>query len=199
MINISLLLENIMLKYPDDLTSIRIADFGTATYIHIEDNSYCGTCLYMPPEMLQGKAYDQSVDIWACGIIMYILSSGGMHPVYYGDMKGEDYTAELLKLKEWNFTNDFPLLARNLFLKLCKIDKMYRFESHKILRHPWITRSSQGEIPQTLIESYRKIDLTKKFKCVSGIRFIYNPTFRCWHVVLCLNSLEKCIRSYSQM
>lgn len=155
-----------MLKYPNDLSSIRIADFGTATYFQIEEKSYCGTCIFMAPEMIQNKSYNESVDVWACGIILYILASGGSHPIFNKDMNTEEYVSLLLNFSEWNFTDEFPLLARNLFLKLCKFDKIHRYETLKALRHPWITRSASSSIPETLIESYKKIDMTKKFRCV---------------------------------
>ena len=57
-----------------------------------------------------------------------------------------------------------PLLARNLFLKLCKFETMNRYEPFKALNHPWITRSKKSQIPMTIIEEYNKSEEEKNYK-----------------------------------
>lgn len=39
-------------------------------------DTLCGTLDYLSPEMIRGEKYDESVDIWAIGIIMYELLVG---------------------------------------------------------------------------------------------------------------------------
>ena len=70
-----------------------------------------------------------------------------------------------------------PLLARNLFLKLCKFDPLFRYSIDKALLHPWITRSSKSPIPLTIFEEYNKSDKIKTFKqllismiCLVGLK-----------------------------
>ena len=67
-----------------------------------------------------------------------------------------------------------PLLARNLFLKLCKCDPNFRYGTYKALKHPWITRSNQSQIPMTLLEEYNKTDKIVNFKALlaTGITLI---------------------------
>jgi len=38
--------------------------------------TYCGTLDYAPPEVLQRKNYDASVDIWCIGVLTYELLTG---------------------------------------------------------------------------------------------------------------------------
>ena len=57
-----------------------------------------------------------------------------------------------------------PLLARNLFLKLCKFEPMNRYEPYKALNHPWITRSKKSQIPMTILEEYNKSEKIKIFR-----------------------------------
>lgn len=38
----------------------------------------CGTPLYLSPEMIKGEQYDDSVDIWAVGVLTYELLVGSM-------------------------------------------------------------------------------------------------------------------------
>ena len=66
-----------------------------------------------------------------------------------------------------------PLLARNLFLKLCKNDPILRFGPYKALKHPWITRIN-SQIPMTVLEEYNKSDKILNFKALlaTGIALI---------------------------
>lgn len=44
----------------------------------------CGTPIYMAPEIWEGNAYNEKVDIWSMGVVMYFLLSG-KHP-FDGDL-----------------------------------------------------------------------------------------------------------------
>lgn len=70
--------ENILI---DKFGSAKIADFGLAKRIERSDslNTYCGTLLYMAPEMICGYAYNKSIDVWSAGLIIFIML-GGYHP-----------------------------------------------------------------------------------------------------------------------
>ena len=77
--------QNILLADRNDLTSVKIIDFGLSEkYVLLSDySSQCGTLYYMAPEVVgatHGKI-SKSVDIWAVGVIMYHLLSGGDHPL----------------------------------------------------------------------------------------------------------------------
>ncbi len=39
-------------------------------------STYCGTPLYLSPEILKGQKYDEKVDLWAIGILAYELLLG---------------------------------------------------------------------------------------------------------------------------
>ena len=38
--------------------------------------TFCGTVDYVPPEIVEGSQYDERVDIWALGILLYELAAG---------------------------------------------------------------------------------------------------------------------------
>lgn len=69
--------ENILLEAKKDYDQMKIIDFGTATYIKPGQilNEKLGTPYYIAPEVLQ-KAYTNKCDIWACGVILYLVLSG---------------------------------------------------------------------------------------------------------------------------
>ena len=176
--------ENILFKNKDDLSSVILCDFGLAYQMNEYENStsgLCGTTIYMAPEILLKKNYDYLVDSFSAGIVLYILCSGGMHPFYYRGCQQKEYIDKLISQKcLCKFSAEMPLLARNLFLKLCKFEPLFRYSINKALLHPWITRSSKSPIPLTIFEEYSKSDKIKTFKqllcsmiCLAGIKKKY--------------------------
>ena len=55
----------------------KICDFGWAIYrADTLRDTFCGTPLYISPEILTGEKYDEGVDLWAVGILTYELLVG---------------------------------------------------------------------------------------------------------------------------
>ncbi len=73
-------LENIIIN--PKTKKIKLIDFGFAVFYNPNNPDYhlkllCGTPSYMAPELLQKKEYrGPPIDVWTCGIAMYILVSG---------------------------------------------------------------------------------------------------------------------------
>ena len=159
--------ENILFKNKDDLSSVILCDFGLAYQLNEYENSIsgsCGTTIYMAPEILLKKNYDSLADSFSAGIVLYILCSGGMHPFYKKGTSQKDYIDQIIQQRcLCKFSPEMPLLARNLFLKLCKFEPIFRYEVYKALNHPWITRSTKSQIPMTILEEYNKSDKIKTF------------------------------------
>ena len=68
---------------------LKLADFGTAIEVQGTEfgwHGFCGTPSYISPEMLNRQAYGKAVDMWACGIIVYVLLSGSL-PFYSENQK----------------------------------------------------------------------------------------------------------------
>ena len=173
--------ENILFKNKDDLNSVILCDFGLAYQMNENENSttgFCGTTIYMAPEVLLKKKYDYLVDSFSAGIVLYILCSGGKHPFYYRGCQQKEYIDKLVTQKcICNFSAEMPLLARNLYLKLCKFEPLFRYPVNIALIHPWITRSSKNPIPLTILEEYNKSDKIRTFRqllfsmvCLVGIK-----------------------------
>ena len=61
----------------DHQMNVKICDFGwVADDIHRKRTTFCGTYEYMAPEMLDGRPYDYTIDLWALGILLYELNHG---------------------------------------------------------------------------------------------------------------------------
>jgi serine/threonine protein kinase len=77
--------QNILVPNPKDLSTIKLADFGLAgqfdNRVSVSDRK-CGTLIFMAPEQIQNRVYSKSVDIWSCGIILYMLCNSGRHPLH---------------------------------------------------------------------------------------------------------------------
>jgi serine/threonine protein kinase len=70
--------ENLMLTSKSRGAEVKIIDFGLAKLLDADNTtaSFLGTRGYLAPEMLQRQAYTMSVDMWALGVIVYVLLCG---------------------------------------------------------------------------------------------------------------------------
>jgi serine/threonine protein kinase len=169
--------DNVMLQCSDDLTTVKLIDFGLSSQDYNELFQYdlCGTIIYMAPEQLDNRrSYGRSVDIWSCGIIMYLLLRGE-HPVYTPGLTFNDYIG-LMKGFNWRGTGNRHFLsqmAANLLDRLLEIDPGKRYTVDKCLKHPWITRNRYGKIPLTHTEDWKIIAMRNKFRdLISGVIFL---------------------------
>ena len=78
--------DNILLDDLSDFSSIKVADFGlSAKFEHwsfAEADKQVGTLIFMGPELMQKGRYSKGADVFATGIVMYMLLTGGDHPLY---------------------------------------------------------------------------------------------------------------------
>jgi len=145
--------ENIMISRENDLTSIKIIDFGLSAqhFNYLSNNEYCGTFIYMAPEQIEKKLYYYSVDIWSIGILMYMLLNNGKHPFYHKDDKKSDFIQKI-KLAKLHFINKLSYMAKHLMHKLCEPNPSWRYSANLAVKHPWITRNPNDDIPLTFNE-----------------------------------------------
>ena len=157
--------ENIMFRKENDINSLVLCDFGLAGEMLGNKliESKCGTLIFMAPEVIMNRKYDSLIDIWSVGIIMYILESGGRHPIYDQSMNSDKFIEFIRNKSKINFPDSFPSIARNFFLKTCKYDPFFRYNVLKALNHPWIIRLNH-KIPLTAIEDIEKEQKIKNFK-----------------------------------
>jgi calcium/calmodulin-dependent protein kinase I len=134
-----------------------IIDFGLAAQMeksYILETLKCGTLLYSSPEQATGSQYGKPTDIWATGLVLY-EALFCKHPIWEKKIDTRDlYKSRLstLTMKELTKNKDLDPLGMNLFLKLCQIKPSKRYTAEQALKHPWITREKNGEIPMGIQE-----------------------------------------------
>ena len=167
--------ENIMISKENDLSSIKIIDFGLSAqhFNYLSNNDYCGTLLYMAPEQIEKKLYTYSVDIWSIGILMYMLLNNGKHPFYHKDDKKADFIKKI-KTAKLNFLNKLSYMAKNLNYKLCEPNPSWRYSASLAIKHPWITRNPNDEIPLTFNEVLNKNNSKKNANALIMISIFLN-------------------------
>jgi len=67
--------ENLILKDSENDWDVKIADFGLSQFLHSTEYLFirCGTPGYVAPEILADEKYDEKVDVFSAGVILYIL------------------------------------------------------------------------------------------------------------------------------
>ena len=75
--------ENILIDKIGDKIELRLMDFGLSKIIGNNEkvNEGYGTMAFASPEIISRKPYDDRVDIWSLGVIMYYLCEW-RNPIY---------------------------------------------------------------------------------------------------------------------
>lgn len=132
---------------------VKLVDFGLAVSIKSRQElmETCGTLIYQAPEQIFTNArQSQSLDIFACGFILYEMLTG-QHPIL---LKGEDKHQYREKMKDFKGLKipksaGLPELARNLIESMCSLKPLARYRVEQVLIHPWVTGNLKDEIPMT--------------------------------------------------
>ena len=140
--------ENILMTDMTDDADIRISDFCICKRLEPNETTkeIVGTLGYMAPEVLMGKDYNFSADVWSIGIITYLLLTGYL-PF---DDEGEDKEVIRKTLFESiPFYNDswknVSSKAKEFIRKILKKDKEERITIDGILSDPWIKKYNENE------------------------------------------------------
>jgi len=124
--------DNILFDSADNL---KLADFGSAEWFGDgrSMSGVVGTPYYVAPEVLLGREYDEKVDVWSCGVILYIMLAG--IPPFYGDSAAEIFEAVVranLRFPSRIFRTVCPA-AKDLLRKMICRDSSRRFSAEQAL------------------------------------------------------------------
>mgnify|MGYP003571422446 FL=1 len=127
--------ENVLLS--EGLVA-KLTDFGWSNYIQEDEKrtTVCGTPIYLAPEILQEKGHDEAVDIWCIGVLLFELVTATV-PFQGSDI--DTLKDNILKLKI-TWPKDINTDAKNLIMKILKLDPKQRLPLEDMLKHPFITK-----------------------------------------------------------
>ena len=168
--------ENIMFSRENDISSIKIIDFGLSlqNFDSLCNSDYCGTLIYMAPEEIERKSYYLSVDIWSIGILMYMLLNKGEHPFYHNGDTKKTFLNNIKNNTGLVFNNKISFMAMHLIKKLLEYDPIKRYKANDALKHPWITRNPEDKIPQTFNEQLDTFSIMNNAKKLMMISIFLN-------------------------
>jgi doublecortin-like kinase 1/2 len=124
--------------------TLKLADFGLAQVVSEPLFTVCGTPTYVAPEILAETGYGVKVDVWATGVIMYILLVG--FPPFSSRTNNQDelFDQILSGLFEFNSPDwdEISYPAKELISWMLQVDPLQRYSAYEILEHPWIHKGS---------------------------------------------------------
>ena len=102
-----------------------------------------------------------------------MLLNNNKHPFYIKGDNKKNYI-EKIKKRKFKFECGISFMAKNLIMKLLEINPSWRYSSNKAIRHPWITRKKNDEIPKTFNEILSFRNSIKIIKDISLISIFLN-------------------------
>uniref|UniRef100_A0AAX7VNW9 calcium/calmodulin-dependent protein kinase n=1 Tax=Astatotilapia calliptera TaxID=8154 RepID=A0AAX7VNW9_ASTCA len=162
--------ENLLLASKMKGAAVKLADFGLAIEVQGEQQAwfgFAGTPGYLSPEVLRKDPYGKPVDIWACGVILYILLVG--YPPFWDEDQHKLY--QQIKAGAYDFPSpEWDTVtpeAKNLINQMLTINPAKRITADQALKHPWVCqRSTVASMMhrQETVECLRKFNARRKLK-----------------------------------
>ncbi|XP_047425713.1 calcium/calmodulin-dependent protein kinase type II subunit beta isoform X2 [Mugil cephalus] len=162
--------ENLLLASKCKNAAVKLADFGLAIEVQGEQQAwfgFAGTPGYLSPEVLRKEAYGKPVDIWACGVILYILLVG--YPPFWDEDQHKLY--QQIKAGAYDFPSpEWDTVtpeAKNLINQMLTINPAKRITAQEALKHPWVCqRSTVASFihRQETVECLKKFNARRKLK-----------------------------------
>ncbi|XP_042652194.1 calcium/calmodulin-dependent protein kinase type II subunit delta isoform X1 [Tyto alba] len=155
--------ENLLLASKSKGAAVKLADFGLAIEVQGEQQAwfgFAGTPGYLSPEVLRKDPYGKPVDMWACGVILYILLVG--YPPFWDEDQHRLY--QQIKAGAYDFPSpEWDTVtpeAKDLINKMLTINPGKRITASEALKHPWICQRSTVA---SMMHRQETVDCLKKF------------------------------------
>ncbi|OMJ85483.1 hypothetical protein SteCoe_13169 [Stentor coeruleus] len=129
--------ENILLLN-ENTFEIKIGDFGNACNFHTTSSmkGLFGSVYYLAPEVFKG-IYNEKVDIWSCGIMLYVLLTGNIpyNPGSLNDIKKQVVETPFQLTHEFSYS--FSGELEDFMKKILNVNPEKRLSASEALKHPW--------------------------------------------------------------
>uniref|UniRef100_A0AAY4ET58 calcium/calmodulin-dependent protein kinase n=1 Tax=Denticeps clupeoides TaxID=299321 RepID=A0AAY4ET58_9TELE len=165
--------ENLLLASKLKGAAVKLADFGLAIEVQGDQQAwfgFAGTPGYLSPEVLRKDPYGKPVDMWACGVILYILLVG--YPPFWDEDQHRLY--QQIKAGAYDFPSpEWDTVtpeAKDLINKMLTINPTKRITAAEALKHPWICQRSTVA---SMMHRQETVECLKKFNARRKLKVLY--------------------------
>ncbi|XP_023661118.1 serine/threonine-protein kinase DCLK1a isoform X3 [Paramormyrops kingsleyae] len=140
--------ENLLVyEHQDGSKSLKLGDFGLATVVDGPLYTVCGTPTYVAPEIIAESGYGLKVDIWAAGVITYILLCG--FPPFRGSSEDQEVLFDQILMGQLDFPSPYwdnvSDSAKELITCMLQVEVDQRYTALQVLEHPWVNEDGLSE------------------------------------------------------
>ncbi|XP_017213131.1 peripheral plasma membrane protein CASK isoform X47 [Danio rerio] len=159
----------VLLASKENSAPVKLGGFGVAIQLGesgLVAGGRVGTPHFMAPEVVKREPYGKPVDVWGCGVILFILLSGCLP--FYGTK--ERLFEAIIKGKykmnprQWGHISES---AKDLVRRMLMLDPAERITVYEALNHPWLKERDRYaykiHLPET-VEQLRKFNARRKLK-----------------------------------
>ncbi|XP_072901631.1 peripheral plasma membrane protein CASK isoform X9 [Hemitrygon akajei] len=159
----------VLLASKENSAPVKLGGFGVAIQLGesgLVAGGRVGTPHFMAPEVVKREPYGKPVDVWGCGVILFILLSGCLP--FYGTkerlfdaiVKGK----HKMNPRQWIHISES---AKDLVRRMLMLDPAERITVYEALNHPWLKERDRYaykiHLPET-VEQLRKFNARRKLK-----------------------------------
>ncbi|XP_053979481.1 probable serine/threonine-protein kinase MARK-B [Hylaeus volcanicus] len=140
--------ENLLVEMDGShVRCLKLGDFGLAQVVREPLYTVCGTPTYVAPEILAETGYGLKIDVWATGVILYILLCG--FPPFVSPENEQEELFERILSGQYIFTSphwdNISDSAKQLISNMLQTHPDLRFSAEDVLDHPWLASFLGGE------------------------------------------------------
>uniref|UniRef100_A0A672SEJ4 Peripheral plasma membrane protein CASK n=1 Tax=Sinocyclocheilus grahami TaxID=75366 RepID=A0A672SEJ4_SINGR len=159
----------VLLASKENSAPVKLGGFGVAIQLGesgLVAGGRVGTPHFMAPEVVKREPYGKPVDVWGCGVILFILLSGCLP--FYGT-KERLFEAVIkgkykMNPRQWGQISES---AKDLVRRMLMLDPAERITVYEALNHPWLKERDRYaykiHLPET-VEQLRKFNARRKLK-----------------------------------
>ncbi|XP_077071545.1 peripheral plasma membrane protein CASK isoform X39 [Siphateles boraxobius] len=160
----------VLLASKENSAPVKLGGFGVAIQLGesgLVAGGRVGTPHFMAPEVVKREPYGKPVDVWGCGVILFILLSGCLP--FYGTkerlfeaiIKGK---YKVMNPRQWGHISES---AKDLVRRMLMLDPAERITVYEALNHPWLKERDRYAYKIHLLETVeqlRKFNARRKLK-----------------------------------